>query len=172
MLTSFTIFILTLEKIQASGRGMAVLGHFPCCLASGHWKGLPIYAAFLCRWLFTGMSGCFSNPKKEVLCRVASGHGSGPCGLEGWGFRMHPSPRSIFPLERAHWGRPSTRNTSAPSPGTTHAQPACGIRGCLNFPGSGRTIWMGQFCVFSNLTDEFSKTCKWVQEILTYLLPF
>lgn len=42
---------------------------------------------------------------------------------------------NTFPLEGSHGvaGRASTRNTSAPSPGTTHTQPACGIWGCLTF---------------------------------------
>ena len=36
---------------------------------------------------------------------------------------MDPGPRSTF-LPKDHTGGPSTRNTSVPSPGTTHAQPA------------------------------------------------
>lgn len=67
-----------------------------------------------------------------------------------------------IPSGKSTLGGPSTRNTSVPSPGTTHAQPACGIWGCLNFPGSERTIWMSQFCEFS-LTSQMN-SAKLVNE--------
>lgn len=81
--TSRSTCILTLEKIQASGKE-AVLRCFPRCLTSGHRKALPVCAAFLCRQLFTGTRASFLSSNQGVFHSAASGHFSGFWGLGGW----------------------------------------------------------------------------------------
>lgn len=169
MLTSLTICVLTLEKIQASGRGMSVLGHFPCYLASGHWKGLPICAGdFSLRWVGASQSPrkeCFAEqPQSMVLVPVVwKAEASGCIQVPG-----------AYSLWKEHIGGdllPGTLMRLLLSPPTLSQLVVFGA--VLTFPRKweknldGPILW-----VFSNLTDEFSKTCKWVQEILTYLLPF
>lgn len=75
------------------------------------------------------------SPSQRMLRNRASGRGSGSCGPGRLRLRGGIWSRNTFSLEGSLGaaGRASGRNTSAPSPGTTHTQPACGIWGCLAF---------------------------------------
>lgn len=163
MLTSLTIYVLTLEKNTSqwkrngSTRALPLLSDIRPLKGTAYLCSFPLQVTFHWdEWVLFEPQG--RNVSKSSLRAWFWSLWAGRLRLQGASRSQEHIPFGKSTLGR----RAFYQEHFCTSPGTTHTQPACGIWGCLNFLGSGRTIWMGKFCEFS-LTSQMN-SAKLVNE--------
>ena len=152
-----------------------MLGSSLHLVTSEHWRRPPICAAFLCRWLFPGMSEySFLNPNQRVLWKNSLSMVLASPSPRTWrlGCRLSPHPRSTFLLERLHWGAFYQEHFCTSIRHHPHSASLWYLGAVLLSQKLGNNLEGPVLWVFSNLTDEFNTMFSRVQDILTYLLPF
>lgn len=162
----------TFERIQANGRGKAVLGSFSALDIRPLKRTAYLYSYFffLLQVIFHWNEHALFEPQTECFARAVSGLGSRPVDCEAEADSNFRGPQEHIPSERSHKGRlPGTLLRLLPAPPTLCQLVVFGavlLSQKLENNLEGPILW-----VFSNFRDEISRTISRAQEILTHL-PF